>query len=273
VQAFPAWSPPGGTLGQIVAETGARVAELRRRRKALEAAAVTGRRIPSLAAALRRDDVGVIAELKRRSPSHGAINAGLLPGPQAADYVAGGAAAISVLTEPRHFGGSADDLAAVRTATDVPLLKKDFHVDPVQLIEARALGASAVLLIARAIDPRTLEALVAEADALGLEALVEVRTEAELERALRTATQVIGINCRDLESLTMDFGVTERLVPLVPPDRVAVAESGIRSRSDVEQAAACGADAVLVGSSVSAASDAAAAVRALTGVRRVSRAA
>jgi indole-3-glycerol phosphate synthase len=273
VQAFPAWSPPGGTLGQIVAETRVRVAKLRRRRKALEAAAIAERRVPSLAAALRRDDVGVIAELKRRSPSRGAINAGLLPGPQAAAYVAGGAAAISVLTEPRHFGGAPEDLTAVRTATDVPLLKKDFHLDPVQLIEARALGASALLLIARAIDPRTLEALVAEAEALGLESVVEVRTEAELERALRTAAPVIGINCRDLESLTMDFAVIERLVPLIPRDRVAVAESGIRSRSDVEQAAACGADAVLVGSAVSAAADAATAVRALTGVRRASRAA
>jgi indole-3-glycerol phosphate synthase len=273
VQAFPAWSPPGGTLGQIVAETGARVAELRRRRKALEAAAVAERRAPSLAAALRRDDVAVIAELKRRSPSRGDINAGLLPGPQAAAYVAGGAAAISVLTEPRHFGGSADDLAAVRSAIDVPLLQKDFHVDPLQLIEARALGASAVLLIARAVDPRTLKDLVAGASALGLEALVEVRTESELEVALGTVAPVIGINCRDLESLAVDFAVTERLLPLVPPDRIAVAESGIRSRVDVEQAASCGADAVLVGSSVSAASDAVAAVGALTGVRRASRAA
>jgi indole-3-glycerol phosphate synthase len=273
VQAFPAWSPPGGTLGQIVSETRPRVDELKRRRRALEASAAEQEPAPPFAAALRRLDVAVVAEVKRRSPSRGNINIDLSAGQRAAAYHAGGAAAISVLTEPRHFGGSADDLVAARRAADVPVLKKDFHVDPIQLVEARALGASAVLLIARALEPKTLGDLVTEAGALGLDAVVEVRTEEELERALSTGAPVVGVNSRDLETLAMDFAVIEDLLPLIPAGRVAIAESGVRSRADVERAAACGADAVLVGSAVSAAADAATAVRALTGIVRGSRAA
>jgi indole-3-glycerol phosphate synthase len=273
VQAFRAWSPPGGTLGQIVSETRLRVDELKRIRHALETRAAAQPSAPSFAAALRRPDVAVVAEVKRRSPSRGDINVDLSPAQQAADYHAGGAAAISVLTEPQHFGGSGDDLIAVRSAARIPVLKKDFHIDPVQLLEARALGASAVLLIARALDPGALVDLVTEAAALGLEALIEVRAEAELERALSTHAPVIGVNARDLETLSMDLAVTERLLPLIPYGRVAIAESGVTSRADVERAASCGADAVLVGSAVSAAADAAAAVRALTGVVRGSRAA
>ncbi len=273
MQAFPAWSPPGGTLGQIVSETRGRVDELKRRRHALEAGAAEQAPAPSFAAALHRPDVAVVAEVKRRSPSRGEINAQLSPRLQAAAYHAGGAAAISVLTEPRHFGGSDEDLVAVRAAAPVPLLKKDFHIDAIQLVEARALGASAVLLIARALEPTLLADLVAETTALGLAALVEVRTEAELERALLTEAPVIGVNSRDLETLEMDFAVTGRLLPMIPGERVAIAESGVKGRADVERAAAWGADAVLVGSALSAAADAAAAVRALTGVRRGSRAA
>jgi indole-3-glycerol phosphate synthase len=273
VQAFPAWSPPRGTLGQIVSETRGRVDELKRRRRALETSAAQQASAPSLAAALRRSDVAVIAEVKRRSPSQGEINARLSPGAQAAAYHAGGAAALSVLTEPRHFGGSTDDLAAAAAAAPVPVLKKDFHIDAIQLLEARALGVSAVLLIARALEPTTLAHLVAETRALGLEALIEVRTEAELERALSTDAAVVGVNSRDLETLAMDLGVPERLLPLIPAGRVAVAESGVKARADVERAAACGADAVLVGSILSAAADPVTAVRALTGVRRSSRAA
>jgi indole-3-glycerol phosphate synthase len=273
VQAFPAWSPPGGTLGQIVSETRQRVDELKRRRRALETCAAEQRAAPPFAAALRRRDVAVIAEVKRRSPSRGEINPQLSPGLQAAAYHAGGAAAISVLTEPRHFGGSSDDLVAVRTAAPVPILKKDFHIDAIQLVEARALGASAVLLIARSLEPTALADLVAEAVAHGLEALIEVRTEAELDWALSSDATVIGVNSRDLETLAVDFAVTERLLPLIPAGRVAIAESGVQGRTDVERAAACGADAVLIGSALSTAADPAAAVRALTGVRRGSRAA
>jgi indole-3-glycerol phosphate synthase len=273
VQAFPAWSPPGGTLGQIVFETRRRVDELKRRRRALEMRAVGQEFPPSFAAALRRPDVAVIAEVKRRSPSRGEINADLLPGRQAAAYHAGGAAAISVLTEPWHFGGSGDDLVAARTAAPVPVLKKDFHLDAIQLLEARALGASAVLLIARSLEPSVLADLAAEATALGLEALIEVRTEAELELALSAGVALVGVNSRDLETLVLDFAVTERLLPLIPAGCVAIAESSVHGRTDVERAAGWGADAVLVGSVLSAAADPTAAVRALTGVRRGSRAA
>jgi indole-3-glycerol phosphate synthase len=271
VQAFPAWSPPGGTLGQILSETRSRVAELKRRRQALEVAAAHQTRPPSFAAALRRSDVAVIAEVKRRSPSRGEINAELAPGTQAAAYHAGGAAAISVLTEPRHFGGSGDDLVAARAAAPIPVLKKDFHIDPIQLLEARAVGASAVLLIARSLEPSRLAALVAETRAFELEPLIEVRTEGELDLALSTDATVIGINSRDLETLALEFSVTGRLLKLIPAGRVAIAESGVTGRADVELAGACGADAVLVGSVLSAAGDPAAAVRALTGVRRASR--
>lgn len=272
MQAFPAWSPPGGTLGQIVSETRQRVDELKRHRRALEAGAADRPRAPSFAAALRRADVAIVAELKRRSPSRGNINIDLSSGRQAAAYHAGGAAAISVLTEERYFGGSGDDLVAARAAAPIPVLKKDFHIDRIQLVEARALGASAVLLIARALEPAALTALAREAEGLGLEALIEVRTDAELERAVSTGAPIIGVNSRDLETLAVDFAVTARLLPLIPASLVAIAESGVSVREDVERAASCGADAVLVGSALSAATDAAAAVRALTGVRRSSRA-
>jgi len=220
------------------------------------------------AAALRGAQVAVIAEVKRRSPSRGTINAGLDAPSQAAAYAAGGAAAISVLTEPTHFGGSNDDLRAVRDLVRIPVLKKDFHLDPVQLLEARVLGASAALLIARAIHPAALAGLVDEARGLGLETLVEVRSEAELEGALAAGAAVVGVNCRDLETLEMDARVAEWLVARIPPGVIAVWESGIATPADVEHAAASGADAVLVGSAVSAASDPAQAVRALAAIQR-----
>jgi indole-3-glycerol phosphate synthase len=273
VQAFPAWLPPGGTLGQIVAEARHRVDELMRNRHELEAAAAAQPPPVPLAPGLRRSDVAIGAEIKRRSPSRGDINVQLSPGQQAADYYSGGAAAISVLTEPRYFGGSTADLCDARRAVGIPVLKKDFHVHAIQLVEARALGASGVLLIARALAPRDLAELAAEARGLELDALIEVRSEEELERALATDAAVIGVNSRDLETLAIELSVTDRLLPLIPADRVAIAESGLQSRADVERAAACGADAVLVGSALSAAGDAARAVRALTGVPRGSRAA
>jgi indole-3-glycerol phosphate synthase len=272
VQAFPAWAPPGGTLGQIVAEARKRADDLMRRRPVLEARAARQEQRASLVDALRRLEVGVIAEVKRRSPSRGEINSALSAGGQAAAYGAGGAAAISVLTEPRHFGGSGDDLVAARDAVQLPLLKKDFHVDGVQLLEAKALGASGALLIARALEPRQLTALVAEACAIGLDPLVEVRTEAELEVALSSGAPIVGVNARTLETLALDLAVFDRLLPLIPSDRVAVAESGVRSAADVRRAAECGADAVLVGSMLSQAPDPSLAVRALTGVSRVGRA-
>lgn len=272
MQAPTLWSPPGGTLGGIVAEAFRRAEALRARERELEQGARSAPRPPSLAAALRRADVAVVAEVKRRSPSKGEINGGLDAVAQARRYVEGGAAAISVLTEPAHFGGTPEDLRAVAAGVAIPVLRKDFHVSELQLLEARALGAAAVLLIARALPPDRLAELARFAGGAGLDVLVEVRDEPELERALEIPGAVIGVNNRNLESLVIDPGTSERLVPRIPGDRVAIAESGVAGRADVERAARAGADAVLVGSVVSAAPDPAAAVRALTGVKRHERA-
>jgi indole-3-glycerol phosphate synthase len=182
---------------------------------------------------------------------------------RAREYAAGGARAISVLTEATRFGGSADDLREVSAALRIPILKKDFHVDPIQLIEAQALGASAVLLIARALSPTDLKTLRHVAADLGLEVVVEIRDLDELDRALGVDARIIGVNNRDLETLRIDPTTTERLIPAIPADRIAIAESGMRSAEDVAAAAAFGADAVLIGSWLSAHSDPAGSIRAL----------
>ena len=271
MQAHLRWTPPGGTLGTICHEAEARAAALEVRGAELERLAVRTTPGPSLETALRGVHVGIIAEVKRRSPSKGIIAAGLDASAQAEAYVAGGAVAISVLTEPAHFGGSTDDLAAVRRRVPVPTLKKDFHLKPVQLVEARALGASAALLIVRALAPDRLREMMETARRLALEVLVEVRDEGELDRALECGATIIGVNNRDLESLVIDPGTAERLIPRIPPQLVAVAESGIRARTDVERYAACGADAVLVGSSISASTAPIEATRAIAGVPRRAR--
>jgi indole-3-glycerol phosphate synthase len=227
--------------------------------------------IASFHDALRAPTVQIIAEIKRQSPSKGVLNASINVGERAQAYISGGAAALSVLTEPTRFGGSLDDLRGAHGVVSAPLLRKDFIVDRIQLLEARIAGASAVLLIARALAPEHFARLAAEASALGLELLLEVRTERELESALRVSQGVIGINNRNLETLAIDDAVSARLLPLVPADRIAVYESGITDRSGVERAGAMGANAVLIGSSLSIAADGVAAVRALTGVTRSAR--
>jgi indole-3-glycerol phosphate synthase len=204
----------------------------------------------------------VIAEVKRSSPSAGAI-ADVDPRAQAAAYERAGAAAISVLTEPHHFGGSLADLRSVHLVTRLPVLRKDFLVHPAQLMEARAGGADAALLIADAVTPDELRALVATADDLGLATLVEAHGEEQLAAAVDTGAPVIGVNARDLETLEMDEdGALERLAG-VPADRVRVFESGIRTREQVARASAAGADAVLVGEALMRAGDPAAALREL----------
>jgi len=190
---------------------------------------------------------------------------------QAAAYRDGGAAAVSILTEPSHFGGSIADLEAVRSSVGLPILKKDFHVETIQLAEARRLGASAALLIARAVAPDRLISLVDEGRALGLELLVEIRDEAELETAIHAGATMIGVNNRNLETLDIDPGTCDRLIPKIPAGIIAVAESGVRGRADVERYAAIGADAVLVGSVLSASADPRQATRELTGVPRRAR--
>ena len=268
------WSPPAGTLGRIVAESHARVAGLLGNRRAvqeIERAVAAVPAAPSFLAALRRSDIALIAEVKRRSPSRGEINAALSAREQAAAYAAGGAAALSVLTEPVHFGGSLDDLRAASGVVAVPALRKDFIVHEVQLLEARANGAAAALLIVRALAPIELETLILRARAVGLEPLVEVHSDTELDRALTAGARVIGVNNRDLETLQIDAATGDRLLPLVPRACIAVSESGMLARSDVERAARAGADAALIGSVLSAAADPERALRALTGVPRSTR--
>ena len=242
------------------------------RRSALQRACDSAATTPSLREALRRPTVALLAEVKRRSPSKGAIAEGLNAVEQAERYARGGAVGVSILTEPAHFGGSTDDLVAVRGAVTLPVLKKDFHVAPIQLLEARALGASAALLIVRAVSPELLRELMLTGRDLGLELLVEVRDEAELELALREGADMVGVNNRDLETLRIDPSTSDRLIPLIPAGIIAIAESGVSTRADVERYAAVGADAVLVGSSLSAAADPVAATRAIATVPRRPRA-
>jgi indole-3-glycerol phosphate synthase len=227
---------------------------------------------PDFDKALRAGErIRVIAEVKRRSPSAGEIRGGIAAASVARAYVEGGAAAISVLTDAGHFGGSLDDLEAVADCAGVAVLRKDFTLDPLQLWEARGAGASAVLLIARILDDAQLVDLGAAAQELALSALVEVHDEAELERALRAGAGIIGVNNRDLTRFTTDLAVTERLARHVPRGVVLVAESGIGSEADVERVAAAGADAVLVGEALMRASDPAAVVRTFSAVHRQDR--
>jgi indole-3-glycerol phosphate synthase len=200
----------------------------------------------------------VIAEVKRASPSAGAIRADLDAAAQARAYAAGGAAAISVLTDGPGFGGSLADLAACRAAVDVPLLRKDFVLDRYQLLEARAAGADAALLIVAALAPAELAALLADAEALGLEALVECHDEAEFDAAVGAGARLVGINNRDLRSFRVDLGVSERLAPRAPPGVRVVVESGVRSAGDAARLRAAGAANFLVGEALVRAADPAA---------------
>jgi indole-3-glycerol phosphate synthase len=203
--------------------------------------------------------------VKRRSPSKGDLADIADPAALATQYAAGGAAAISVLTEQRRFGGSLDDLRAVRAAVDVPVLRKDFIVTSYQLLEARAAGADLALLIVAALDEETLRRLHDEARELGLTVLVEVHDEAETERALALGAELIGINARNLRTLAVDPDTFGRLAPVVPDDRVLVAESGIAGPRDAARFAAQGARVVLVGEALVRDGDPEAAVRALSG--------
>ncbi|CAN5319063.1 indole-3-glycerol phosphate synthase TrpC [soil metagenome] len=208
----------------------------------------------------------VIAEVKRRSPSKGDLADIADPAALAAEYAAGGAAAISVLTEERRFGGSLADLYAVRAAVDVPVLRKDFIVESYQLVEARAAGADLALLIVAALDDDDLRRLYDEARELGLTVLVEVHDEPEAERAVALGAELIGVNARNLKTLAVDNDTFGRLAPLLPPDRVAVAESGISNDQDVARFVDEGARVVLVGEALVKDGAPRAAVAAMTGL-------
>jgi indole-3-glycerol phosphate synthase len=259
-------TPP---LSAILAAARARALALRPHRADLDAAAKSAPPAPGWKAALTGTDVAVIAEVKRRSPSAGPIAPDLDPERWARSYVSGGARAISVLTDEQFFGGSLADLATVRGAVTVPILRKDFIVDPLQVLETRAAGASAVLLIVKALDPVALRELSAAAVELGLARLVEVHDQSELERAAALAPEAIGVNARDLQTFKVSVDAMAPVLRAVPPGIIAVAESGIGRREDVERVAAWGADAILVGTALARAADPAVAVRHLAGVTRV----
>ncbi len=242
-------------LTQILAEVRLHLPEVRKRAAALEAEAGRQGPVRDFLAALTSPGLSVIAEVKRASPSRGLIEGDLDPAALAAEYGAGGAAAISVLTEPRHFLGSLEDLRRVRQAVDVPVLRKDFLVDPVQIWEARAAGADAVLLIVAALDDETLGNLLALTHVIGMEALVEVHNPVEVQRARAAGARVIGANNRDLGTFEIDLNTAERLAPFLADVPVGVAESGIWTQADAHRMRAAGYDAVLVGESLVRAQD------------------
>jgi indole-3-glycerol phosphate synthase len=221
-------------------------------------------RVVDFEAALRAPGLALIAEVKRASPSAGAI-AEVDAGEQAERYDRAGAAAISVLTEPRHFNGSLADLRSVRRRTALPILRKDFVVHPAQVIESRAEGADAVLLIAAALSSAELAELMSATEELGMAALVEVHAPSDLDRALEAGSRIIGVNARDLETLTVDTEAAIELARAVPDDRTLVLESGITSRDQVERAIEAGAAAILVGEALMRSPDPAETVRALLG--------
>ena len=213
----------------------------------------------------------VIAEIKRRSPSKGVIDDEMDSRARARSYVSGGATAISVLTEGDSFGGSNEDFSAVAGGVSVQLLKKDFHVHPAQVWEAAGLGASALLLIVRALGASGTNRMADAAREANIEALFEIRDERELEWAMDAGAHMIGVNRRDLETLALEDAVVATMLPKIPSSCVAIVESGINQRSNVVDAGELGADAVLVGSSLSGASGPADAVRAFCGVARRGR--
>lgn len=265
------WTPPGGVLGRLCQVAERRAEALAPRARAFKRDALARQPGPRFEGALRGETVAVVAEFKRASPSKGALNPAMNVAEQGRAFVRGGAQAISVLTEPTEFGGSIDDLVRMADTVAVPILKKDFHVDPVQVWEAASAGASALLLIVRALGPDGSRRMFDTAGEAGVEVLAEVRDEWELEWALEAGARVVGVNRRNLETLAMEDDVHSRILPLVPRELLAIAESGIETRMDVEAVAASGADAVLVGSALSLAEDCEAAVRALTGVPRKGR--
>jgi indole-3-glycerol phosphate synthase len=208
-----------------------------------------------LALALKGDHIRLIAEVKQASPSRGILTSNFSPTKLARTYAEGGAAAISVLTEANYFGGNIEHLAAIKEAVGLPLLRKDFIFDPYQVYESRAYGADALLLIATILSPGQLKELISLSHSVGLKCLVEVHNEGEVERAVLSAAEIIGVNNRDLNTFAVDINTTRRLRPLVPKEKITVSESGIKNRRDIEKLRKWRVDAVLVGEALVTASD------------------
>lgn len=249
-------------LEQILAAKRREIADLRRRVGALRTKAEQSVPTRAFTAALRAGtNIALIAEFKRRSPSAGWIRQDGLVAEITKAYSECGARAISVLTDEIFFGGTLSDLATTRASTNVPILRKDFVLEEVQLFEARAAGADAVLLIVRALDDATLQHLLTTARGIGLDVLVETHNEKEIERALRAGAAVIGVNNRDLSNFHVDLGLTKRMINSIPAGVVIVAESGIRSVDDVRALGDAGVHAVLVGETLMRAPDLCATVK------------
>jgi indole-3-glycerol phosphate synthase len=253
-------------LDKIVAE---KLKEVERRQKAFPLpelrAAIMERPAPlDLAAAISGGNLRLIAEVKRASPSRGVIRADLDPVKLASSYARGGAAAISVLTESRYFGGSREDLEAIKRALPgIPLLRKDFILKPYQVFESCAWGADAMLLIVVILDDNELEELLSLSHALGMQCLVEVHNRNELERALACDARIIGINNRDLDTMTVDINITRQLRPPIPRGRIVVSESGIKGRDEVQKLKEWKVNAMLVGEALVTADDVAAKIKEL----------
>lgn len=253
-------------LDQILAATRSRLPDLVSRHEDIVRQAREAPPPPSFRDALVADGLAVIAEVKRRSPSRGELASDLDPVTQATRYATGGAAAVSVLTEPEFFSGSPADLTAVTLATGLPVLRKDFILEPVQVWESKAMGAAAVLLIVAALDDDRLGHLLEIAGEAGLDALVEVHTAEEAKRAVGSGALIVGVNNRDLNDFQVDLATSEKLAPVLADVAVTVAESGIFGMDDARRLAAAGYDAVLVGEALVKANDPAALVRELRSV-------
>jgi len=259
------------TLSGILETTRASIPALQKRKAEIEAKAKTVPAPPAFLGGLNPSRLALIAEVKRRSPSEGDIAPSLDPLSHAEAYARAGAVAISVLTDGPYFGGSLDDLRTVAQRVRVPVLRKDFILDELQIAEARAAGASAILLIVRALSPSRLAELAAAAKQWGLQALVEIHDAEELDVALASGAQIIGVNSRNLETFVVDTRAAWTLFRRIPKDILAVAESGMATRENVQAAADAGADAVLIGTALSAAPDPAALAAQFTSVPRRGR--
>ncbi len=252
-------------LDKIVAD---KKEELKQRKKAVPVSGLESRiaqRAGTLdfAAALKKDGISIIAEVKKASPSKGVLCADFDPMALAKAYADNGAAAISALTESKYFQGSIEHLGEIREAVEIPLLRKDFIFDPYQVYESRAYGADALLLIVAILEREQLDELLTLSHELSLSCLVEVHNESEVERALHSGARIIGINNRDLNTFQVDIGTTQRLRALIPEDRIVVSESGISSRRDIDNLKSWGIDAALVGEALITAGDITAKMREL----------